>query len=202
MVHWNDLREGVIVRESEEVIFRACEAAGQMCYSGDMFDNWTYFGPVEMMEKDQYSKDRIEVTDEDILTEIHHLTMAVKAAQLDDYSESHIESGHSGSHNDSQTVHPSHLAHLYWEARLQGFHDLRGKLFTEELLSIFFKGLENVNITYSTGGCDSQKDCWGYIQDGPSVDLSCDKNSLNPLSISKDRYKMMFKNLEYVLHLT
>ena len=82
------------------------------------------------------------------------------------------------------------------------FHDLRGKLFTEELLSIFFKGLENVNITYSTGGCDSQKDCWGYIQDGPSVDLSCDKNSLNPLSISKDRYKMMFKNLEYVLHLT
>ena len=112
------------------------------------------------------------------------------------------ESGHSGSNNDSQTVHPSHLAHLYWEARLQGFHDLRGKLFTEELLSIFFKGLENVNITYSTGGCDSQKDCWGYIQDGPSVDLSCDKNSLNPLSISKDRYKMMFKNLEYVLHLT
>ena len=35
------------------------------------------------------NEDRIEVTDEDILTEIHHLTMAVKAAQLDDYPESH-----------------------------------------------------------------------------------------------------------------
>ena len=35
------------------------------------------------------NEDRIEVTDEDILTEIHHLTMAVKAAQLDDYQESH-----------------------------------------------------------------------------------------------------------------
>ena len=38
------------------MIFRALEAAGQMCYSGDMFDDWTYFGPVEMMEKDRYSK--------------------------------------------------------------------------------------------------------------------------------------------------
>ena len=47
---------GFIFRESEEVIFRAREAAGKLCYSGDMFDNWTYFGPVEMMEKDQYSK--------------------------------------------------------------------------------------------------------------------------------------------------
>ena len=35
------------------------------------------------------NEDTIEVTDEDILTEIHHLTMAVKAAQLDDYPESH-----------------------------------------------------------------------------------------------------------------
>ena len=35
------------------------------------------------------NEDRIEVTDEDILTEIHQLTMAVKAAQLDDYPESH-----------------------------------------------------------------------------------------------------------------
>nr|XP_022286977.1 uncharacterized protein LOC111099804 [Crassostrea virginica]XP_022286978.1 uncharacterized protein LOC111099804 [Crassostrea virginica] len=157
MVHWKDLTEGFIVRESEEVIFRALEAVGQLCYSGDMFDNWTYFGPVEMIEKDRYSKneDGIEVTDEDILTEIHHLTMAVKAAQLDDYPESHSESGHSGSHNDSQTVHPSHLANLYWEARLQVFHDMRGKLFTEELLRLLFKGLENVNITFSTGGCDS-----------------------------------------------
>ena len=108
------------------------------------------------------------------------------------------ESGYSGSHDDSQTVHPSHLANLYWEARLQGFHDLRGKLFAEKLLSIFFKGIENVNITYSTGGCDSYLDRWGYIQDGPSVDLSCDHNSLNPSSIFKDRYKMMLKNLKYV----
>ena len=38
------------------MIFRAREAAGQMCYSGDMFDNLTYFGPVEMIEKDQYNK--------------------------------------------------------------------------------------------------------------------------------------------------
>ena len=38
------------------MIFRALEAAGKICYSGDMFDNWTYFGPVEMMEKDRYSK--------------------------------------------------------------------------------------------------------------------------------------------------
>ena len=97
-----------------------------------------------------------------------------------------------------QTVYPSHLAHLYWEARLQGFHDLRGKLGAEELLSIFFKGLENVNITYSTGGCDSHINHSGYIQDGPSVNFSSDQNSLNPLSKSKDRYKMMLKNLEYV----
>ena len=55
-----------------------------------------------------------------------------------------------------------------------------------------------MNITFSTGGCDSYLDRWGYIQDGPSVELSCDHNSLNPLSISKDRYKMMLKNLEYV----
>ena len=47
---------GFIVRESKEVIYRAREAAGKMCYSGDMFDNWTYFGPVEMIEKDQYNK--------------------------------------------------------------------------------------------------------------------------------------------------
>ena len=47
---------GFIVRESEEVIYRAREAAGNMCYSGDMFDNWTYFGPVEMIEKDWYCK--------------------------------------------------------------------------------------------------------------------------------------------------
>ena len=108
------------------------------------------------------------------------------------------ESGHSGSHDDSQTVHPSHLANLYWEARLQGFHDLRGKLFAEELLRLMFKGIENVNITFSTGGCDSHIDHWGYIQDGPSVNFSSEQNSLNPLSISKDRYKMMLKNLEYV----
>ena len=38
------------------MIYRAREAAGKMCYSGDMFDNWTYFGPVEMKEKDRYSK--------------------------------------------------------------------------------------------------------------------------------------------------
>ena len=105
------------------------------------------------------------------------------------------ESGHSGSQDDSQTVHPSHLANLYWEARLQGFHDLRGKLFTDELLRLLFKGIENVNITFSTGGCDSYLDRWGYIQDGPSVDLSCDQNSLNPSLISKDRYKRMLKNL-------
>ena len=36
------------------------------------------------------NEDGVEVTDEDILTEIHHLTMAVKAAQFDDYPESHI----------------------------------------------------------------------------------------------------------------
>ena len=47
---------GFIVRESKEVIYRAREAVGNMCYSGDMFDNWTYFGPVEMIEKDQYNK--------------------------------------------------------------------------------------------------------------------------------------------------
>ena len=81
---------------------------------------------------------------------------------------------------------------------MQGFHNLRGKLFAEELLSIFFKGIENVNITYSTGGCDSHIDHWGYIQDDPSVNFSSDQNALNPLSISKDRYKMMLKNLEYV----
>ena len=108
------------------------------------------------------------------------------------------ESGHSGSQADALPVHPSHLANLYWEARAQGFHDLRGKLFAQELLRLLFKGIENVNITFSTGGCDSYLDRWGYIQDGPSVDLSCDHNSLNPLSISKDRYKMMLKNLEYV----
>nr|XP_022287279.1 uncharacterized protein LOC111100010 isoform X2 [Crassostrea virginica]XP_022287280.1 uncharacterized protein LOC111100010 isoform X2 [Crassostrea virginica]XP_022287281.1 uncharacterized protein LOC111100010 isoform X2 [Crassostrea virginica] len=124
--------------------------------------------------------------------------MAVKAAQSDDYPESHSGSGHCGSQTDALPVDPSHLANLYWEARAQGFHDLRGKLFTEELLRLMFKGIENVNITFSTGGCDSHVDRWGYIQDGSSLDLSCDHNSLNPSSISKDRYKMMLKKLEYV----
>ena len=55
-----------------------------------------------------------------------------------------------------------------------------------------------MNITYSTGGCDSHIDHSGYIQDGPSVNFSSDKNSLNPLSISKDRFNMMLKNLKYV----
>ena len=32
----------------------------------------------------------------------------------------------------------------------------------------------------------------------PQWVLSCDHNSLNPLSISKDRYKMVLKNLEHV----
>ena len=108
------------------------------------------------------------------------------------------ESGHSSSQTDALPVHPSHLANLYWEARAQGFHDLRGKLFTEELLRLLFKGIENVNITFSTRGCDSYLDRWGYIQDGPSVNLFCDQNSLSPLSISKDRYKRMLKILEYV----
>ena len=108
-------------------------------------------------------------------------------------------SGHCGSQADALPVHPSHLANLYWEARAQGFHDLRGKLFTEELLRLLFKGIENVNITFSTGGCDSYLDRWGNIQDGPSVDLSCDHNLHNPSSaVSKDRYKMMLKNVEYV----
>ena len=76
---------------------------------------------------------------------------------------------------------------------------MRGKLFTEELLRLMFKGIENVNITFSTGRCDSYLDRWGYIQDGPpSVDLSCDHNLHNPSLISKHRYKMMLKNLEYV----
>lgn len=47
---------GFFVRESEEVIFRALEGEGKLCYSGDMFDNWIYFSPVEMKGKDWYTR--------------------------------------------------------------------------------------------------------------------------------------------------
>lgn len=108
------------------------------------------------------------------------------------------ESGHSGSQADALPVHPSHLAHFYWEARAQGFHGMRGKLLTEERLRRLFNEIENVNITFSTWGCDSYLDRWGYILNGPLSDMSCDHNLHNPSLISKHRYQMMLKNLEYV----
>jgi hypothetical protein len=48
---------GFLVRETEEVIFRALQGGeGKLCYAGDMFDNWIYFSPVEMKNKDWYTK--------------------------------------------------------------------------------------------------------------------------------------------------
>lgn len=47
---------GYFVRESEEILFRALGSERKMCYSGDMFDRWTYFSPVEMKRKEWYIK--------------------------------------------------------------------------------------------------------------------------------------------------
>ncbi|XP_048767998.2 uncharacterized protein LOC125674762 isoform X2 [Ostrea edulis] len=213
MVHWKDFTEGFFVRESEEVIFRALEGEGKLCYSGDMFDNWIYFSPVEMKGKDWYtrSKDIRENTDVKIQSEIHHLSMAFKAAQLEELPESanrqdeRMEMGHSGIEADNLKIHPSPMAYLYWEARAQGFHNLRGKLFAEAFLRFLFTGIENVNISYSTAGYDSHLDRWGYIQDGPTERMSGNLNSSdhhrNPSdtsAISKDKYRMMLKNLNYI----
>jgi hypothetical protein len=51
------------VRETEEVIFRALEGGeGKLCYSGDMFDNWIHFSPVEMKSKDWYMRVCIDMS--------------------------------------------------------------------------------------------------------------------------------------------
>lgn len=113
--------------------------------------------------------------------------------------------GHSGIEADNLKIHPSPMAYLYWEARAQGFHNLRGKLFAEAFLRFLFTGIENVNISYSTAGYDSHLDRWGYIQDGPTERMSGNLNSSdhhrNPSdtsAISKDKYRMMLKNLNYI----
>lgn len=89
------------------------------------------------------------------------------------------------------------MAYLYWEAKAQGFSDLRGKLFAEAFLKLLLTGIEDVNMSYSTTGCDSYLDYWGYIQDGPTERSSeClysdDQNPL--LSTSKDKYRSVLKN--------
>ena len=65
-------------------------------------------------------------------------------------------------------VQPSHISYLYWEARAQGFHDLRGKLFAEAFLRLLFSGIDSINISYSTDGYDTHLDRWGYIREGPT----------------------------------
>lgn len=67
------------------------------------------------------------------------------------------ESGHllSGSQADNSPVHPSQMAYLYWEAKAQGFSDLRRKLFAVAFLKFLFTGIGDVNVSYSTTGCDS-----------------------------------------------
>lgn len=47
---------GFLVRESKEILFRALESERKMCYSGDMFDSWIYFSPLEMKRKEWYIK--------------------------------------------------------------------------------------------------------------------------------------------------
>lgn len=47
---------GFLVRESKEILFRALESERKMCYSGDMFDSWIYFSPIEMKRKECYIK--------------------------------------------------------------------------------------------------------------------------------------------------
>lgn len=107
------------------------------------------------------------------------------------------ESGQSRSQSEVSSVHPSPMAYLYWEAKAQGFSDLRGKLFAEAFLKLLLTGIEDVNMSYSTTGCDSYLDYWGYIQDGPTERSSeClysdDQNPL--LSTSKDKYRSVLKN--------
>lgn len=47
---------GFLVQESKEILFRALESERKMCYSGDMFDSWIYFSPIEMKRKECYIK--------------------------------------------------------------------------------------------------------------------------------------------------
>lgn len=138
--------------------------------------------------------------------------MAFQAAQLEESPESspnrldihsQVEFGHFGSQSEDLKVQPSHMAILYWEARAQGFHNLRGKLFAEAFLRLLFTGIDNVNVSYSTAGYDSHLDRWGYIQDGPTERLSGyldsgDHTPSDSLLTSKDKYRMMLKNLNNI----
>ncbi|XP_062570380.1 uncharacterized protein LOC134232433 [Saccostrea cucullata] len=201
LVHWEDLSEGFLVRETEEVVFTALAGEGMMYYSGDVFDDWFYFRPVERRDEDWYQKntDTDLLTDERVMTDIHHLTMAYKAAQLEDPQESSqsMLDLQSPIQTEDSTVHPSDIAHLYWEARAQGFQDLRGKLFTAAFLRMLFTGIDNVNVTYSTSGSDTFLDRCGYILKGPTEEQSCvtdDQFQMNTVLSSKEKYKMFLKN--------
>lgn len=104
---------------------------------------------------------------------------------------------------EESSVNPSHIACLYWEARAQGFHNLRGKLFAEAFLRLLFAGIENVTFSYSTAGYDTHLDRWGYIQEGPTERLARTCGSGDNLSSdlefsSKEKYLAMLKNLENI----
>ncbi|XP_061166873.1 uncharacterized protein LOC133175777 [Saccostrea echinata] len=206
LVHWEDLSEGFLVRETEEIVSRALEGEGMMYYSGDMFDSWFYFSPVERRDEGWYKKntDTDLLIDENVMTDIHHLTMAFKTAQLEELPESseRMQNLQAGSpclisQTEESIVCPSDIAKFYWEARAQGFQDLRGKLFTVSLLRMLFTGIDNVNVTYSTTGPDSFLDRSGYILKGPTEEQSCDSADqfkLNTELSSKEKYKMLLKN--------
>ncbi|XP_062570379.1 uncharacterized protein LOC134232432 [Saccostrea cucullata] len=202
LVHWEDLSEGFLVRETEEVVFTALAGEGMMYYSGDVFDDWFYFSPVERREEDWYQKntDTDLLTDERVMTDIHHLTMAYKAAQLENLpgSSESMPDLQAPNHTEDSTVHPSDIADLYWEARAQGFLDLRGKLFTAAFLGMLFTGIDNVNVTYSTSGSDTFLDRCGYILKGPTEEQpnSCDVDQykMNTDLSSKEKYKMLLKS--------
>lgn len=203
LIHWQDFTEGFMKREPEECIFRTLQDEGKLYYSGDMFDSWIYFNPIDLKNREWYKQnsDLDLIKDEQVQSEIHHLTMAVKAADLEDSpGTSSLDDSEASRHIEDPLVNPSPIVYLYWEARAQGFHNLRGKLFAEAFVRLLFIAVNNVTFSYSTAGLDTHLDRWGYVKKGPSKRPSgcCDGNCKQVLSYvgmnSKDQYLTVLKN--------
>ncbi|XP_063409402.1 uncharacterized protein LOC134692792 isoform X2 [Mytilus trossulus] len=208
LIYWQDYTEGFMKREPEECIFRTLQDKGKLYYSGDMFDSWIYFSPINLKDREWYKQncDLDLIKDEQVQSEIHHLSMAVKAADLDECagtSSPDVLSAASRQQEDPP-VSPSPIVYLYWEARAQGFHNLRGKLFGEAFVRLLFMGVDNVTFSYSTAGLDTHLDRWGYVKKGPSKrspgSNDCIRNQvlLQPGMNSKDQYLTVLKNQESV----
>ncbi|CAG2188712.1 unnamed protein product [Mytilus edulis] len=207
LIYWQDYTEGFMKREPEECIFRTLQDQGKLYYSGDMFDSWIYFSPIDLKDREWYEQncDLDLIKDEQVQSEIHHLSMAVKAADLEGCpGTSSPDLLSTANRQEDSPVSPSPIVYLYWEARAQGFHNLRGKLFAEAFVRLLFMGVDHVTFSYSAAGLDTHLDRWGYVKKGPSKRPSgCSDDICNQVLShagmnSKDQYLTVLKNQESV----